>query len=155
MQQANARLKISRFTDVPVTGLTPAEQVVLHIIHSANVGEEPIFDIKPDGEAQVEAGREDAVPAVGKPGDDDYEPAVPEKVECRPRTNAEELRRLRSKYGALTNKKGDKIIKLIWPGMDAALPQKFEDVKLKELQFDGTDVGTTDFGTSNGVAVNQ
>ena len=155
MQVGNARLKISRFTDVPVAGITPAELVILHIIHNANVGEDPVVNIIVEGEAQQVVERTPAVVAVGKPGDEDYEPASPEKVVTRPRTNAEELRRLRGKYGALANKKGDKIVKLIWPGTDANLPQKFEDVKTNELQYDGTDVGTTDFGTSGGAAISQ
>ena len=45
MQTANAVLRLNRGTEVPLKGLTPAEMVILHIIHNANVGQDPIHSI--------------------------------------------------------------------------------------------------------------
>lgn len=155
MQEASYTLRLSKFQSLPKTGLTPAELVLLHVLHSANVGEDPVIDIKvAEQEASTVVSRTEAIPAIGVEGEAGYEAAFPEKVETRPRTAVEELRRLRSKYGHLRNKKGDNLLKLLWPGLDAKLPQKFEDVKTAELQYDGVEVGTTDFGTSGGAAVN-
>lgn len=148
MQTANARLRLNKVgSDVPITGLTPAEALVLHILHQGNNGGstfgEEFEKITDKKECVVVL--EPAVPAVGEVGKPGYVPA--KAAVTRPRTDVEELRRLTAKYGANVNKKGDKIIKLIWPGMDVKLPQTFDQLDWKNLQYDGVEVAPVNYAT--------
>lgn len=251
MEIANARLRLNKFgSDVPVKDMTPAEALVLHVLHQANNGgstfgeEFEKIDIK--GEAQTVTGMTDgkvipAVPAqpaiegrpaiagkpavaykpavepvayraavlgkpaiaaqlaVGNPGEPGYKPAVeavaampfqpevkevkaqpevpaqeavaaipaieagaaveaiseqviPPKPIERPRTDVEEFRRLTAKYGRNVNKKGERILKLIWPEMSPKLPQKFSELDWKNLNYDGVEVGAVNYITGTPVA---
>lgn len=154
MELANARLVLNKLgSDVPVVGLTPAEAVVLHILHQGNNGGSTFGDdfkkITVTGEAvvELEAGKP-ATPAkgvVGQPGFVAAVAAVPAKN--RPRTDNEELRRLTSKYAGCVNKTGQKIVKLIWPSGDAKLPAKFSELKWNEIQYDGAEVAPLNYIT--------
>lgn len=241
MEIANARLRLNKVgSDVPVTGLTPAEALVLHVLHQANnggstFGEEfekiviaktpaqtvtghteeqviPAVEVQPAVEGRpgkaavaykptVEAVAYRAAvqgkpavaaqPAVGVPGEPGYKPAVeaiaavpfqpevkevkaqpevlaqeavpaiaavaavpakpaqviPAKDITRDRTDVEEVRRLTVKYGKNVNKKGDRILKLIWPEMSPKLPQKFSELDWKNLNYDGIEVGAVNYVT--------
>ena len=102
--------------------VTPAEALLLHIMHQVNNGGstygEDMDKIKVKGEAK------------GRDG--------------KARTSVEEVRRLTSKYGHCVNKRGDKIVKLIWPELSPKLPEKFSDLRWNELQYDGLTVAATD-----------
>jgi hypothetical protein len=226
MQIANARLRLNKVgSDVPITGVTPAEALVLHVLHQANNGGSTFgedFDkIDIQGEALVESQIPDmvqpAIPAIsyqpakpatapvqgrpyipgkpavigvlaqGTPGQPGYvagvegqpevlgvaaipytpaQDAVPEikarayqpervltyKTGTRPRTDVEEIRRLTAKYGNCVNKRGDKIVKLIWPEMSPKLPQKFSELDWKGIQYDGTEVAAINYLTGAPVA---
>jgi hypothetical protein len=115
--------------------------------------------------------------AIGTPGKPGYMPAVeaipavegipayegapevkatPEQVVwravVRPRTDVEELRRLTAKYGHNVNKMGQKIVSLIWPDkMNPKLPQKFSELKMAEIQYDGTEVASLNYATGTPV----
>lgn len=153
MEIANGRLRLNKVgSDIPIVGLTPAEALVLHILHQGNnggstFGEE--FDkIKVEGEAKVET--EAAVPEEKDLDGKVTQKAVAAKI--RVRTDAEELRRLKAKYGSNVNKKGDRIVGLIWPGVDVKLPQKFSELNWKELAYDGVEVAAVNYITGTPVA---
>lgn len=125
MELANARLRLNKVgSDVPIVGLTPAESLLLHVLHQANNGGSTFgedFDkIKIIGEA--------------KTGD-------------KPRTNSEELARLKAKYGHCVTKKGDSIIGLVWPGLNPELPQKFSQLDWKTITFNGVEVAALNYIT--------
>ena len=158
MQIANVRLRLNKVgSDVPVVGCTPAEALVLHVLHQGNNGGSTFGDemdkinILP-GEASI-ACDEPAKPAVGEVGKPGYVAAVPARKE-RPRTDAEELRRLKRKYGHCVTKKGDSILGKIWPGIDAKLPQKFSDLDYSKLSFDGLEVASLDLASGKPVTTN-
>ena len=191
MQIANVRLRLNKVgSDVPVLGCTPAEALLLHVLHQANNGGstfgEEFEKISITGEAQTVIGQEPekvipaveavpavpaqaAKPAVGVVGQPNYQPPVsavaavpgvpaqpeqviPAKDITRARTNTEELRRLTGKYGSNVNKRGDRILKLIWPGLDATLPQNFSDLDWKNIQYDGTEVAALNYVTGTPAA---
>ena len=159
MQTGTARLRLNKVgSDVPVVGITPAEALLLHVLHQGNNGGSTYGDkmdsIEVTGEATVVTGYTEPVAAVeGRPAipaknenTPQYVPPVPEvkavpaqpaKPITRPRTDAEEYKRLNAKYGRIVNKKGDKILKAIWPELSPKLPQKFSELDWKEIQFDG------------------
>lgn len=175
MEIANARLRLNKVgSDVPVTGMTPAEALVLHVLHQANnggstFGEEFEKIVIAKTPAQTITGRteEEVIPAVeavaGKPavgvlGQLGYVaavPAIPAKAAVtvpakditHDRTDVEEVRRLTVKYGKNVNKKGDRILKLIWPEMSPKLPQKFSELDWKNLNYDGIEVGAVNYVT--------
>lgn len=159
MQIANARLRFDKVgNDTQVTNITPAEALLLHILHQQNnggstFGEE--FDkIVIVGDALIETApaheAEPAIGEVGKPGFIAAKPAIPAKT--RPRTDVEEIRRLLAKYGRCVNKKGDKIVKLIWPEMTPKLPQTFKELDWKNINFDGVEVAPLNYVTGTPVA---
>jgi hypothetical protein len=173
MQVANVRLRLNKVgSDVPIKNVTPAEAQVLHVLHQANnggstFGEE--FDkIEIIGEALVQTGitpeqvipAVPAQPAVGEVGKPNYKPAVEAKVEqvipakpiTRPRTAKEELQRLTRKYGHCVNKKGDRIVKLIWPESDPKLPQKFSDIDWKNVGAENVEVASLNYATGKPAA---
>lgn len=156
MEIANVRVRLDKVgSDVPVMGCTPAEAIVLHIIHQNNNGgstfgeEMDKIDILP-GEA------EDVETLIPAERDEKGNVTKAEERIMKPRTDVSELNRLKRKYGGLTNKKGDKVLNLIFPDkMNPRLPEKFSDLKWRELAFDGTEVASSDFGTSGGLAISQ
>lgn len=155
MEIADVRVRLDKLgSDVPKKDVTPAEALVLHVIHQANNGGstygEEMDKIKVTGEAQEVSHVEDEV------RDKKRNLITPAKPVFRdePRTDVEELKRLTRKYGNLTNKRGDKILNLIFPDkMNPKLPQAFSDLKWKEISFDGLEIGTTDYGNSGGLAI--
>lgn len=246
MQIANARLRLTKVgNDVPVMGMTPAEALVLHVLHQANnggstFGEEFEKIELQKGEAQTVTGMTEeqvipmveavvgkpaipgkqavaykaaveaiaykaavqgkpaiaAQPAVGNPGEPGYKPAIeavaavpfqpevkevkaqpevlaqdaveavpaviavaakpeqtiPAKPISRDRTDVEEMKRLTAKYGRNVNKKGDRILKLIWPEMSPKLPSRFDQLDWKNLSFDGVEVASVNYLTGTPVA---
>lgn len=127
MEIANIRLRLNKVgSDVPLNGATPAECLLLHVLHQGNNGGltfgEKMDNIEIKGEAKG---------ADGKVA----------------RTSVEEVRRLTAKYGRCVNKKGDRIIKLIWPDLNPTLPQKFSDLKWAEICYDGTEVAALNYAT--------
>lgn len=156
MEVANVRVRLDKLgSDVPKTGVTPAEALVLHVLHQANNGGstfgEDMAKIEVlDGEAETVVVVEEA---KGRPYSKEF---VPAETRAHRRTNVEEFRRLASKYGSLTNKKGDKILTLIFPDrLNPKLPEKFSDLNWKEIQFNGLEMGSFDYGTSGGQAITQ
>ena len=127
MEIGNARLRLNKVgSDIPVNGITPAEAVVLHILHQGNNGGSTY------GEDM------DRITLLGE-----AKSLTNDKVA---RTDNEELRRLLGKYPA-TNKKGDKIVKLIWPGADAKLPTTFKSINWSSVSYDGVEVAPVNYAT--------
>lgn len=148
MQLANIKLRLNKFgSTVPILNATPAEAILLHVLHQGNNGGstfgDKMEDIKVVGDTKLEV--EPAVPAVPAA---EGKPAIPAKpAVVKDRTNVEELRRLTTKYGRCVTKKGDKIIKLLWPGTDVKLPQTFAEIKWNEIQFDGEEIAPLNLAT--------
>ena len=145
MQLANVRLRLDKQgSDVPLKDVTPAQALVLHLLHQGNNGGssygEDMNKIEITGDAlTVEA---------------TYESGKPTKT--HPRTASEEYKRLFSLYGGLTNKKGDRLLSKVFPDKsNLKMPEKFSDLKWAELSYDGVDVAASDFGTSAGAAITQ
>ena len=107
--------------------ITPAEAVLLHLLHQANNGGSS-FGEEFDKITDI---------GVAKSLND------PKKD----RTDNEELRRLTNKYLQCVNKAGQRIVKLVWPGVDVKLPQRFDDIKWNELQYDGVEVAPLNYAT--------
>jgi hypothetical protein len=147
MEIADVRVRLDKLgSDVPKSGVTPAEALILHVIHQANNGGstfgEEMDKIKVTGEAETTV---ITTPEEGYSWQENYTPAV---TKSHPRTNVEELKRLQSRYGGLKNKKGDTILSLIWPDkLHPQLPQRFEDIVWKDIQFDGLEVGAVDLAS--------
>lgn len=174
MQMCNTFCRLDKFgTNIQKIGLTPAEAVVLHVLHQTNAGGN-VFDITKDGKpdfsditeatvvskpavvksvvvgAHTIKGKvlEAANPAQHKPEVREQDEVIPEHIEVRTvtpavtrsRTDAEEMERLRSKYGGLVNKKGAKLLPLIFgSGLNVKLYQKFDEINFAKIQFDGID----------------
>jgi hypothetical protein len=131
MEIGNCRLRLNKVgSDIPINNVTPAELLVLHVLHQGNNGGssygEDMDKITVTGEAKSLVNSTIA------------------------RTDNEELRRLLGKYTA-QNKKGDKIVKLIWPGMDVKLPKTFKEIKWSEIEFDGVEVAPINIATGTPV----
>lgn len=129
MQIADARIRLNKLgSDVPVKGVTPAEAVLLHILHQGNNGGntfgEEMDKIKILGDARGADGQ-------------------------AMRTDAEEMRRLMAKYGRCVNKKGTRIIKLIWPELSPKLPKTFAELKWSDIQYDGEDIAALDIASGS------
>ena len=116
MEVAKTRLVHNKLgSDVPINDCTPAEAMLLHILHGPNNGGKT-FTEKMDnftvvGQAMVQDGEKQ-----------------------RPRTDIEELGRLRRKYGQAMNKDKKLIVDLVWPDkLNAKLPQTFKDLKWQDI----------------------
>jgi hypothetical protein len=126
MEIGTLRLRLNKVgSDIPVTGATPAEAVLLHVLHQCNNGGSTFGD------------EMDKITVEGQAKDGDSI-----------RSDVSELRRLKAKYGHCVTKKGDKIIGLLWPGVNVQLPQKFSDLKWAEIQYDGVDMAPLNFATN-------
>jgi hypothetical protein len=126
MEVANVRVRLNKVgSDVQVKGVTPFEAVLLHVFHQANNGGSTYGDEM--NKIEVEK-----TPALT--GD-------------KPRTDIEEYKRLQSKYGAVVNKKGDKIVALVWAGLGQKPPQTFKELVWKDIQFDGVEVAPLNYAT--------
>lgn len=116
--------------DVAIVDCTPAEAVVLHVLHQNNNGGRTFHD---DMAKWTAAGTSQAM-SLSNP-----------KV---PRTDAEELSRLMRKYGFNITKKGDRIVSLIWPDkINPKLPQRFSDLKWETIHFDGVELAPLNYAT--------
>lgn len=175
MQIANVRLKMAKVgNDTPLSNVTPAEAMLLHILHGpANGGEtfgEDQKHIVVVGEAMVDTGKTRTVVdkpevkyvaprmQVGVPGEKGYIPAVievkaseavthEEKI-LRPRTGAEELRRLATKYAGARDKTNKPIIESIWPDrFNPKLPEKFSDIEWTEVSGTGIEAAAVNYAT--------
>jgi len=170
MEIANVRLRLNKTgSDIPLFGVTPAEVIFLHMLHQGNNGGNSFGDklenimllgeavagykVTPAVEAQPAVPPQ---PAVGNPKDKDYLPpvpgkpaveAVPEKREPIPRIDAQEIARLRAKYGANVDKKGTKLINQVWPGINPSLPKTFGEIQWQGVQFDDNQLGALNMAT--------
>lgn len=127
MELANGRLRLNKLgSDVPVTNITPAEALVLHIVHQGNNG--------------------------GSTFGEDFDKIT--VVSDVKRSDNDEVRRLSAKYAQCVNKKGDKIVKLIWPGVSPKLPQKFAELDWKNINYDGVEVSAINYVTQSPVVTN-
>lgn len=145
MQVANCRLLLhDNGSDVALSFVTPAEVALLGKMHMGNVKQWPIKDLKvmPGEAASIASPAEyytqDEFDVNGektiKAGD------IKTKATYRPRTDAEELSRLRRKYHKTT-------IDAAFPGLNPVLPKTFDEVKpalLDENKPAGPDVWTND-----------
>ncbi|MEI6482971.1 MAG: hypothetical protein WCO62_06105 [Betaproteobacteria bacterium] len=127
MELANGRLRLNKLgSDVPVSNITPAEALILHIVHQGNNG--------------------------GSTFGEDFEKIT--VVSNDKRSDNDEVRRLSAKYAQCVNKKGDKLVKLIWPGIAPKLPQKFAELDWKNINYDGVEVSAINYITQAPVAAN-
>jgi hypothetical protein len=134
MQIATGRLRLNKVgSDIPVVGLTPAEAVLLHLLHQPNNGGSTF------GEEFDKINVSGTAKSLNDPKKD--------------RTDNEELRRLTNKYIQCVNKAGQRIVKLVWPGVDVRLPQKFDEIKWSELQYDGVEVAPLNYSTGAPLSV--
>lgn len=137
METATVRIVLNKVgSDVPKSDVTPAEAMFLHILHGpANGGKtfgEKMDNIKVDGTAMVSE--------LDKDG----------KAKLRPRTDAEELTRLLSKYKQALNKKGEPIINEIWPDrFNPKLPQTFKELNWVQIgaQAQGIEPAAVNYAT--------
>ena len=122
--------------DVPVMGCTPAEAIILHVLHQ-NMNGGKTFEFKDD------KGALRFVPAT----------ITQALTDGKPRTHSQELRRLTAKYGHNVNKQAQKIVTLLWPNkMNPSLPEKFADLNWREITYDGLEVASLNYATGAPVA---
>lgn len=132
MEVANVRLRLNKVgSDVPLEGVTPAEAMLLHILHGPSNGGltfgEDFNKITVVGTAKVKEG---------------------EKL--RDRTDVEELRRLRGKYGSARDKQGKPLIEIVWPDRNnPKLPATFKEIKWADVAADnaGIDAAPVNYAT--------
>jgi hypothetical protein len=127
MEVATIRLRLNKVgSDIPLTNVTPAEAMMLHVLHQGNNGGstfgEDMDKIKVTGESEL--------------------------------TDAQEYNRLFAKYGRCVTKKGVTIISLLFPNrFSLNFPKKFSEIPWSELTFDGNDIAALDL--SSGLPVNK
>ena len=132
MEKATVRVRLNKVgSDVPKVGVTPAEAMILHVLHQANNGgstfgedmDKIYMDKDKDGKVI------------------DY------KVD-----HAAELNRLTALYGGVVTKKGEPILNLVFPDrMNPKLPEKFSDLKWANIQFDGSKIASVNMVTGTPV----
>lgn len=132
MQKATVRVRLNKVgSDVPLTGVTPAEAMVLHIFHQSNNGGSTFGEDM--DKIYVDKDKE------GKEIDYKIDHAV-------------ELNRLFSKYGRIGDKKGNPILNVIFPDkMNPKLPEKYSDLKWANIQFDGSQIAAVNIATGQPV----
>ena len=132
MEIANTRVRLNKVgSDVPLNDITPAEAMLLHILHGAANG----------GSTFGEEFEKLTVTGTAK---------VKEGEKLRDRTDAEELARLRAKYSMARNNKNEPIVNTVWPDrFNPKLPQKFSEIKWKELANAGVEVAAVNYATGN------
>lgn len=137
MEQATVRVRLNKVgDDVPVLGVTPAEALLLHLLHQNNNGGKTFGDKMHEKDAELEI-KVDKKPAM---------------TDDQPRNDVQEYRRLVGKYGALINKNGVKIINMVWPDkLNPKLPQKFSELPWAQIQYDGTEVSAINYITGTPV----
>lgn len=121
MEIANLRLRLNKIgNDIPVFNATPAEAMVLHIMHQANNGGSSF------GEDM------DKITVLGE----------------EERSNTAEYNRLKAKYGKVMTKKGDSLLSLIFPNkFNLTMPQKFADLDWTQIVYDGQELQAAGIGT--------
>ena len=130
MEIANVRVRLTKVgSDVPLSNVTPAEAMLLHILHGpANGGStfgEDFEKITVVGTAKVDEG--------GK---------------LRDRTDAEEVRRLGAKYNQARDKENKPFINSICPDkLNPKLPQKFSDIKWQDVSAVGIETAAVNYAT--------
>lgn len=166
MQVANVRLRLTKTgSDVPLRDVTPAEAMLLHILHGPSNGGSTFGErqekIEIVGEALVATDVPDKVEpdktiaAVGKVGEANYKPAqvvkgkvLSYKKGTRSRTDAEELARLRAKYVMAKDKNLKPIIDIVWPDrFNPKLPQKFDEIDWKQASSSGIETAALNYVT--------
>lgn len=97
MNTINCRIKTNDFSDTAGIGVTPAEVILLRTVHDKHAGGCCILKARPAGIAMTQVGQK---PKVLKVDDTDGNPIEMKTTEPteRPRTDAEEISRLRAKY---------------------------------------------------------
>jgi len=106
MKQADIELQIDRYgSTVPLKGVTPAEALYLVADHHVSAGKDPIISLVETGEAMTITGTEKK---------DGKEVPV-----LRPRSNGEEINRLRMKYPAKN------LVKVFGSSYEPNLPSDF------------------------------
>lgn len=155
MEVANVRLRLNKVgSDVPINDVTPAEAMLLHILHGGQNGGlsfgEEFEKITITGTAKVVKDIP-AQPAKGEVGKAGYVAAkAAHKDALVDRTDAEELARLRKKYGGARDKGNKAIIDSVWPDkFNPKLPQKFSDINWQEVgsAAAGLEVAATNYAT--------
>lgn len=131
MEVANARMRLNKVgSDVPITDMTPAEAMLLHILHGPSNG----------GLSFGEEFEKITVTGTAKVKDD--------KGVLRDRTDVEELKRLRAKYGGARDKTNKSIIDSIWPNkLQPNLPKTFKEIKWTEVADAGFETASINYAT--------
>ena len=129
MNTINCKIRINEYQDNSGVGVTPAEAIVLREIHAPSLAQQAKIARTPEEKnncwgflTHVKAG---AVALL------DQEEGA--KGKRAPRSNAEEIQRLRAKYlmRAKSGAQGSHILDDIFPGQNPDLPQTFEEIGLK------------------------
>ena len=116
MEVAKTRLVLNKLgSDVPKDDVTPAEALLLHVLHGPNNGgktfTEKMDNFSVVGQAMIQEGEKQ-----------------------RPRTDVEEVARLRRKYSQAQNKERKLIVDLLWPDkFNVKLPQTFKELKWTDI----------------------
>ena len=148
MEIANCRLRLNKVgSDVPLIDVTPAEAMLLHILHGASNGGlsfgEEFVHIKVTGSAKVRVSEPTA--QVGTVGQPNYKAA---SDGLRDRTAAEEYRRLAGKYSGARDKTNKPIIQSIWPDrLNPTMPKTFKEVKWAEVEGAGIETAAVNYAT--------
>lgn len=181
MEIANVRLVLNKQgDDLPKNNVTPAEAMLLHVLHGpinggktfgdefkkveiigtamVNTGEFKKVIDKPGITAKTEVAAKPHQGTFGQPG---FVPAVAASpavlgVEevfhmepiLRPRTDSEELARLRKVYNGARDKTNKPIVDTVWPNrLKPELPQKFSDINWTEVSATGVEVAAVNYAT--------
>ena len=136
MQTINCGLKLNEYHTGVATGVTPAEALVITAIHSPGVdaGQFPAI-VSP-----VLAGEAVTVDSPAVPAEEEQhllggrvipaKDAIPAKT--HPRTDAEELARLKNRYTqTLEGDPKKHVVSQLFPGIAPKLPATFEEIGLK------------------------
>jgi hypothetical protein len=135
MEIANVRVRLTKVgSDVPLKDVTPAEALLLHILHGPSNGGLTFGD------------EFDKIEVVGTA-------QVVEKGKPRPRKDTEELRRLLGKYNGARNNKNEPIINSIWPDkLNPKLPQAFKELDWQAIGSTGIETAAVNYATGGLVA---
>lgn len=152
MNTIKCRIRVNEYQDVSGNDVTPAEVLLLRHLHDPTAAREakkaPKDDqmnfwkciVNPVAVGVATTVVEPEIPAeLDEDGKTVLTKAVPAKT--KERDNQEELQRLRSKYHqrAKSNEPGSHVIDDLFPGLDAKLPETFEEIGL-EVAPPGTKV---------------
>jgi hypothetical protein len=135
MNTINCRIRLNEYHDGPGKKVTPAEALLLRALHNPSAARFAV-SASPEESANYWKIIINPVPAGAATTrvPDAKEPENEAKTTERPRTNAEELQRLRAKYSvrAKSGAPGSHIVEdLFGPGLNPALPETFEEIGLK------------------------